>query len=186
MMNGADWAIVVILALSVLVGLWRGLVREAMSLVTWLAAVVAAIMFGAQVAALYGTWIDLPSARVGLGYLTVFLLVLLVGSLIGWLVRRIVHGTGLSGTDRVLGLGFGALRGGLMVAALVLVLGYTPFAQDPWWHQSQLIPRFEPAAEWLREQIPDTLAALKALSPPEELPAAALPEPASPPATVLR
>jgi membrane protein required for colicin V production len=166
-MNWADWIIVGILVISVLMGLWRGLVREAVSLIVWIAAIAAAIMFGAQVAAMYGEWVSLPSARIALGYATVFVLVLIVGGLIGWLISRIVQGTGLGGTDRILGIGFGLLRGGLVVAALVLVLGYTPMPRDPWWQQSQLIPRFEPAAVWLREQIPDTLAALQGLSPPK-------------------
>lgn len=165
-MNWADWIIVAILVVSVLIGLWRGLVREAVSLAVWIAAIAGAIMFGAQVANLYGEWVTLPSARIALGYATVFILVLIVGGLIGWLIGRIVQGTGLGGTDRVLGLGFGLLRGGLLVAALVLVLGYTPMPRDPWWQESQLIPRFEPAAAWLREQLPDTLAALQGLSPP--------------------
>ena len=166
-MNWADWIIAGILVISVLMGLWRGLVREAVSLIVWIAAIAAAIMFGAQVAAMYGEWVSLPSARIALGYATVFVLVLIVGGLIGWLISRIVQGTGLGGTDRILGIGFGLLRGGLVVAALVLVLGYTPMPRDPWWQQSQLIPRFEPAAVWLREQIPDTLAALQGLSPPK-------------------
>lgn len=165
-MNWADWIIVAILVVSVLIGLWRGLVREALSLAVWIAAIAAAIMFGAQVANLYGDWISLPSVRIALGYATVFILVLIVGGLIGWLIGRIVQGTGLGGTDRVLGLGFGLLRGGLLVAALVLVLGYTPMPRDPWWRESHLIPRFEPAAAWLREQLPDTLAALQGLSSP--------------------
>lgn len=179
-MNGADWIILAILGVSVLVGLWRGLVREALSLLTWLAAIAGALLFGGQVAQLYAAWIDLPSARTALGYGTVFVLVLVVGGLLGWLVGRVVRGTGLGGTDCLLGLGFGLLRGGLVVAALVLVLGYTPFPQDPWWQQSELIPRFQPVAAWLREQIPETLAALQALSPPV-LPAATdLPQPPLP------
>lgn len=181
-MNWADWIIVAILVISVLMGLWRGLVREAVSLIVWIAAITAAIMFGAQVAAMYGDWVSLPSARIALGYATVFILVLIVGGLIGWLISRIVQGTGLGGTDRVLGIGFGLLRGGLVVAALVLVLGYTPMPRDPWWQESQLIPRFEPAAIWLREQIPDTLAALQGLSPPKTVDVGApLDRPAVPP-----
>jgi membrane protein required for colicin V production len=166
-MNGADWIIVAILAISVLVGLWRGLVREAIALAVWVAAIAAAIVFGAQVAGLYEHWISLPSARIALGYATVFILVLVVGGLAGWLVGRLVQGTGLGGTDRILGLGFGLLRGGLMIAALLLVLGYTPLPNDPWWQQSQLIPRFQPLVGWLRDRIPDTLDALEALTPPD-------------------
>jgi membrane protein required for colicin V production len=175
-MNGADWVIVAILAVSVLVGFWRGLVREAIALAVWVAAIAAAIMFGAEVAGLYANWITLPSARIALGYATVFVLVLVLGGLAGWLVGRLVQGTGLGGTDRVLGLGFGLLRGGLMVAALLLVLGYTPLPNDPWWQRSQLIARFQPLVDWLRERIPDTLDALEALTPakPDGEPAPAI------------
>jgi membrane protein required for colicin V production len=185
-MNWADWAIVAILVISVIVGLWRGLVREAVSLAVWIAAIALAIMHGGRVALMYGDWVELPSARIALGYATVFLLVLIVGGLVGWLIARIVQGTGLGGTDRVLGLGFGLLRGGLVVAALVLVLGYTPFPRDPWWHESRLIPQFQPAADWLREQIPDTMEAFKDLAPPDESTPATdgeLPTSAPPPAT---
>lgn len=167
-MNGADWVIIGILILSALVGLWRGLVREAFSLGVWIAAIVAATLFGASVSALYANWIDLPSAQVALGYATVFILVLIVGGLLTWLVGRIVESTGLGATDRLFGLGFGLLRGGVMVAALILVLGYTPFPRDPWWQQSELIPRFEPVAQWLREWVPDALDDLRDLKPAEE------------------
>ncbi len=169
-LNGADWVIVAILLVSVVIGLWRGFIREVLSLIVWIAAVTAAILFGADVAAFYADWISVPSVRVALGYATVFLLVFIVFALLSWLVTRLLRGGGLSGTDRVLGLGFGLLRGGLLVAVLVLMLGYTPMPRDPWWQESQLIPRFEPLATWVREQLPDTLASLQALSPPEVLP----------------
>ncbi|MCK9488368.1 MAG: CvpA family protein [Xanthomonadales bacterium] len=181
-MTVADWVIVAIIGLSVLIGVWRGLIREAMSLVVWLAAIVAAMLFGHQVATLFEAWIELPSARIALGHVSVFLLVLIVGSLLTWAVGQAVRSSGLSGTDRLFGLGFGLLRGIAIIAALVLVLGYTPLPQDPWWRQSQLIPRFEPAAQWLREQLPQTAQMLQELrsepvqpDPGNELPAAATP-----------
>jgi membrane protein required for colicin V production len=181
-MNGADWVIIAILALSVIVGLWRGLVREAISLLVWIAAVAAAIAFGEQVSGWIGERVALPSVRMALGYGSVFVVVLAVGALVGWLVGRIVRGAGIGGTDRLMGLGFGLLRGGVIVAALILVLGYTPFARDPWWQQSQLIPRFEPVAAWLRERLPQApavLSSLQSLTPaPSETGAA--PPPASP------
>ena len=167
-MNGADWVIIAILGLSALVGLWRGLVREALSLAVWVAAIIAAVMFGDRVAALYANWIELPSAQVALGYLTVFVLVLIVGGLVNWLVGRIVDGTGLGGTDRLFGLGFGLLRGGLIVAALLLALGFTPFPRDPWWQQSSLIPRFQPVAQWLGDWLPEAWEDLQDLKPAEE------------------
>lgn len=167
-MNGADLVIVAILGLSALVGMWRGLMREALSLAVWVAAIVAAMMFGANVAALYANWIELPSAQAALGYLTVFLLVLIVGGLLNWLIGRIVDSTGLRGTDRLFGLGFGLLRGGVIVAALILVLGFTPFPRDPWWQQSTLIPRFEPVAQWLAEWLPEAWEDLRELKPADQ------------------
>lgn len=172
-LNGADWVIVAILLVSIIVGLWRGLIREVLSLVVWVAAVAASILFGAQVAEFFGDWVSVPSVRIALGYATVFLLVFIVFALLSWLVRSLISSGGLSGTDRMLGLGFGLLRGGLLVSVLVLLLGYTPLPRDPWWQQSQLIPRFEPLAAWVREQLPDTLAALQGLSPPEPVVAGA-------------
>lgn len=178
-MTAADWIIVAIIALSVLIGLWRGLIREAMSLAVWLAALIAAILFGHQVAQLFAAWIELPSARIALGHVSVFLLVLLVGSLLTWAVGQAVRGSGLSGTDRLFGLGFGLLRGVAIIAALILVLGYTPMPQDPWWQQSQLIPQFEPAAQWLREQLPHTAQMLQDLRPEPVQEAAGTPLPAA-------
>lgn len=164
-MTAVDWIIVAIIGLSVLVGLWRGLIREAMSLAVWLAAIVAAILFGHRVAGLFEAWIELPSARIALGHVAVFLLVLVVGSLLTWAVGQAVRSSGLSGTDRLFGLGFGLLRGVAIIAALILVLGYTPLPQDPWWRESRLIGQFEPAAQWLREQLPQTAQLLQELRP---------------------
>lgn len=177
-LNGADWVIVAILLVSVVIGLWRGFIREVLSLLVWVVAIAAAIMFGGDVALLFGDWVGVPSVRVMLGYVAVFLLVFTLFALLAWLLTRLLRSGGLSGTDRMLGLGFGLLRGGLLVAVLVLLLGYTPLPRDPWWQESQFIARFEPLAAWVREQLPDTLAALQALTPPEVPPPGGRPEPA--------
>jgi len=67
--------------------------------------------------------------------------------------------SGLSGTDRVLGIVFGIARGALVVGVLVLVAGLTPLPQDPWWEQSVLLGRFEAMALWLRSYLPPEVAA---------------------------
>ena len=110
----------------------------------------------------------LPSARIALGHVSVFLLVLVLGSLLTWAVGQAVRSSGLSGTDRLFGLGFGLLRGVAIIAALILVLGYTPLPQDPWWRESRLIGQFEPAAQWLREQLPQTAQLLQSCDPAGE------------------
>src|SRR3546814_17885710 len=74
------------------------------------------------------------------------------------MIGKLVRATGLSGTDRLLGLVFGLLRGGGLAVVLVLVLGFTPLPSDPWWRQSQLLPGFERGAQWLRGWLPDAAA----------------------------
>jgi membrane protein required for colicin V production len=158
-MNWADIAILAIIALSVLIGAVRGFLGEVFALAVWAAAFTAAFLFGPEVASWFGEAIDLPSARIALAYAGVFIAVLVVGGVLAFLLRRLVHGTGLSGTDRMLGLVFGLGRGAALVVALVLLLGFTPFPRDPWWRQSQLLPTFERVALWSAHWLPEAFAA---------------------------
>lgn len=154
-MNWVDYTIIVVLALSVLVGLWRGLISEVLALAVWVAAFWVAWLFGARVAAMFVGHVELNSARMVLGYGLCFVAVLIVGALLGFLLHKLVQGTGLSGTDRLLGMFFGLARGLLLVTLAVLLIGFTPFPGDPWWHQSRLLPSFQSAATWLGERLPD-------------------------------
>lgn len=157
-MNPADVAIAVIVAISVVIGLVRGLVVEVLSLVVWIAAVALAIAFGPHVAEWFGGSIELPSARVALGYAIVFVSVLVLGALVVFLMRKLVQGTGLSGTDRVLGMAFGLARGAIVVVVLVLLLGFTPLPRDPWWRESRALPLFEALAETMAGWLPAPVA----------------------------
>jgi membrane protein required for colicin V production len=80
-----------------------------------------------------------------------FVLTLIVGALLSNLVEMLVHATGLSSTDRILGMGFGIVRGGLIVVVIVALLANTPAVQDIWWNQSQLIPHFVLMENWTKE-----------------------------------
>lgn len=147
MLNWADWAIIAILGISMVISLMRGFVREAMSLVVWIAAVVVALVFYQQLAPLMSELVSTPSLRYLVAWLILFLGVLLVGGLINFLLARLVSASGLSGTDRLLGLVFGALRGFVVVMVVLITLPQIlPVDQDAWWRQSFLIPellRFE-------------------------------------------
>lgn len=156
-MNWADYAIIAVLALSVLVGLWRGLVSEVLALAIWVAAFWVAWMFGPRVATAFQGSIDEPSIRIILGYVLCFVGVLVVGALIKFVMAKLIEGTGLSGSDRMLGMLFGLARGVLLVALLVFLLGFTPFTRDPWWHQSKLLPTFITTADWLGQHVPESV-----------------------------
>lgn len=157
-MNAADLAIGAVIAISVLVGLIRGFVVEVMSLVVWVAAFGLAVAFGPALAELFVGRIELPSARAGLGYALVFIAALLMGAVLVFVLRKVVRGTGLTGTDRLLGLVFGLVRGALVVVLIVLLAGLTPFPRDPWWRESRALPAFEQLATRLVAWLPEPLA----------------------------
>lgn len=158
-MNWADIVILAIIAISALISLWRGFFKEALSLATWVAAIWVALAFSHEMSALLAEWIETPSARAAVAMAILFLLVLLLGGIVNYLIGQLVRKTGLEGTDRMLGTVFGAVRGALVVAVLVLVAGMTVVPQDSWWQASQLMPHFEQLAMWLAGFLPSDIAA---------------------------
>lgn len=146
-----------ILLVSGLLGLWRGLVVEVMSLLSWIAAFWVALAFGDDLAPLLSRWIASPMVAASVAYVASFILTLVLGGGLTWLLARIVDRTGLSGTDRSLGFVFGVLRGIALSAVIVLVIGFTPLSQSPAWQQASLVPYILPAAQWLRSWLPDAL-----------------------------
>ncbi|OUS12132.1 colicin V production CvpA [Gammaproteobacteria bacterium 53_120_T64] len=151
-MNWADWAIFAILFLSMLIGIVRGLVKEAMSLAVWISAGALAMLLYPSLAVYLVDLIRTPSLRFLTAWAGIFVAVLLVGGLLNYLLGKLVDATGLSGTDRLLGLVFGAARGGIIIMAILVILpGILPVAEDAWWHQSILIPQFLRFEGWARE-----------------------------------
>ena len=143
-----DYAIIAIIAFSALVSLVRGFVREALSLVTWVCAFYVASEF-IPLLADYFTRFDDPLVRNGIAIAILFVATLIVGSVINHVIGSLVQRTGLSGTDRVLGVCFGALRGVLIVAAILFFLdSFTQMSQSSDWQQSQLIPQFSHVIRW--------------------------------------
>ncbi|HEX7916406.1 CvpA family protein [Rudaea sp.] len=153
MLNWADYVIIAALGLSVLMGLWRGFIGEVLALAVWIVAIWVAWTIGPQLAASL-TAVSLPSARIALGYALCFIAVLIAGAIVGFFMRKLVAGSGLSGTDRLLGAIFGLARGLALVTLVVLLLGFTPFPRDPWWHESRLLPSFQNAAQWASAHMP--------------------------------
>jgi membrane protein required for colicin V production len=154
-MEYADYVVLAIIAISILVGAIRGFVKEAFSLAVWAAAFLVAFQFSGVLAMQLENHIELPSARTSLAFASLFILVLLVGGLVTFLVGKLVEKTGLDGTDRLLGGVFGGVRGLAIVLAVILVAGLTPVPQDPWWQQSKTIQSLMPLAEWSAQFLPD-------------------------------
>lgn len=132
----ADWVFLGVLVFSLLVGGLRGLMFEVISLLSWLAAFVLAQWFAPAVA----HWLPISSTnealRYGLGFLIVFVGTIFAGSLIAFVVKKLVAAVGLSPADRMLGAAFGVARGVVVLLALTVVVGMTPLRSAPWWQES--------------------------------------------------
>ena len=167
-MTWPDYAILGTIAISILVGALRGFIKEVFSLVVWAAAFVIAYQYGGGIAALMEDHIALPSARTAMGFTGLFIVVLLIGGLLNYLLGRLVESTGLSGTDRLLGAVFGTARGLALVIAVLLVAGFTPIPADPWWKEAQLVQRMMPFVEWSSGFLPEDVSEHLDFNPPGE------------------
>jgi membrane protein required for colicin V production len=145
-----DYVIVLICVVSAGIGLWRGFVKEALSLLTLLAAIWLAWRFAGLVEPALGNWAGAPEVRIWTARVIVFVLVLVAGAVISWLARMLVRHSGLSGVDRLLGTGFGLARGVLIVGLAVIVLQFLALDQDGFWQNARLRPYAERVAAAVR------------------------------------
>ncbi|MEJ2464833.1 MAG: CvpA family protein [Candidatus Thiodiazotropha sp.] len=158
-MNWVDILIIGIIAVSAIISLIRGFVQEALSLASWIAAFSLAWLFFRQLAVQLEPWIEVASLRLGVAYGIILLVVLLLGALVNHVMKALVESTGLSGTDRLIGIFFGVARGAVVVSILMLLAGLTPFPGDSWWTESRLIPYFQEMAIWMKAYLPTDIAA---------------------------
>ena len=148
-----DWAIIVVLAISTLMSLRRGFLKEALSLGTWIAAFVVARQFHGPMDQLLETQIVDTLMRSIAAFAALFVGTLLVGAALGFLLGALINATGLSSTDRVLGMVFGFARGALIVTVVIGLLNLTPLVNDSWYTTASLVPHFETVAQWALEQL---------------------------------
>lgn len=157
-MNWADITIACIILISVLISVFRGFVREVLSLLAWVAAFWVASTFGASASVLLEPYITIPTARIVLAFIGVLILTLMAAGLVNHLISQFMEKTGLSGTDRMLGALFGLARGAAIVIIAVLAAGLTTIPGKAWWQTSQLLAPFETAALYVLKWIPPDLA----------------------------
>ena len=134
-----DIIILCIVAISALIGVFRGLIKEALSLASWFAAIVAGTLFSAQLADLMENLINNASLRRIAAFATLFIGVIFTGSLISNFISKLTQAAGLKGVDRILGAIFGVLRGVIIVLIIVLIGSQLDISQD-WFNGSRLVP----------------------------------------------
>ena len=153
-----DIVILGVILLSALISLVRGFVREAFSLAVWVLAFWVSWSFFRDLEVPLQAWIESPTVRLGIAFAALMIATLVVGGLVNFLIIQLVERTGMSGTDRLIGMVFGAARGVLLVAVLVLLAGLTPMPEEDWWRESALVGYFQELSYWLRDLLPPELA----------------------------
>lgn len=158
-MTAFDYAIIAILGASVLLGAWRGMVSEVMSLAAWVIAFLVSREWGEEVGTqLLGPYVTAPFWQVAGGWVLLFIATILVVSIFKALLRKMLHAIGLGFFDRTLGMVFGAARGVLLILLLVAIGGMTKLPEEPWWQQARLAPLAERGVVYIKPWLPDDLS----------------------------
>ena len=153
-----DWVIIALITVSTLISLKRGFIKEALSLITWVGAFILARTFHPQMQSLLEGTVETPLVRLVAAFAILFFGTLIVGAIINNMIGHLVRATGLSATDRVLGMGFGLLRGVVVVIVGIAFTRYTPLAEDTWWRTSVMIDRLAVVEDWSRRTLGDEFA----------------------------
>jgi membrane protein required for colicin V production len=157
-MTPFDYAMLGITAASILISIWRGLVREVISLLSWLVA----LWVAARVAVDFASWmpaaINNPSLRYATAFACLFLGTVILLELIGVLIAKLLRAVGLGFIDRLLGAIFGLARGALIAWILTLVGGLTSLPQRDWWRDAVFAPPLQAAVLAARPLLPAELA----------------------------
>ena len=152
-----DYIVIAVVAASVLLGIWRGVVGEIIALVAWVLAFFAARWWGDEVANSVLNAISDPALRLVAAWVLIFIVVLMLMALLRLAIRGLLKALGLSPTDRLLGMIFGVARGLVIVLALVVVGSMTMAAQQKWWVEAYFSATLETAVmagkPWLPQEI---------------------------------
>jgi membrane protein required for colicin V production len=165
-----DILIAVAVLVSIIVGVFRGFVKEAISVAALLIAIWAALYFGPEVGDISDNWFKSEELQMWFGRVLVFLVILALGGLLGWGISKLVHLSVLSGMDRLLGAVFGLARGIVLVAVAIIGGEFAGFDNDAWWLESSFIPQIEVVADWIKVMAPEGLDIITPDEQAEELP----------------
>lgn len=157
-MNELDYAVIALVAISIIVGVVRGAIREVINFAGWILAFVLAHAYAQSLGAYFADWMAEPVYRIVVGWLCIFLLVLVLSGMLASLVSELVRKLGLSGLNRAFGAIIGLLRGALVLLVLTLAAGMTKFPQSALWKNAAATPWLEVAALHAKALLPESLA----------------------------
>ena len=153
-LNWFDFSIIGVVLLSLIISVYRGFLREAISLVSWVLAIILALRFATPLGNELSTHIESPTIRYLIAFAIIFVIVLILGAIVNLIVKMLVDKTGLGFTDRLLGILFGTARGLLAVSVILMFLYVSPMKDKAWLTSSQLAPQFNVVVDWLNKFLP--------------------------------
>lgn len=153
-----DYAVLAIVAASILLGAWRGLVSEVLALAAWVAALLAGRALAPEMAPVFGEWLQEPALRYAAAFVAIVVAVLVAAALLRLALSKLLRAIGLGPLDRFLGAVFGVARGVLVVLLCVLIGGLTVLPQQAWWRQAWLAPPLETAVLAAKPWLPAAVA----------------------------
>ncbi|WP_133127321.1 CvpA family protein [Legionella nagasakiensis] len=156
-----DYFILIIIGVSVITGLCRGFIKELIALSVWVLAIWLAFHYSYILDPWLQPYLQDSTARTAVAFIAVLLTTLIVGGLFNALLGFILTKSGLSGTDRILGIGFGFVRGIFIVALIMLVVKLTSLPYQEYSQQSHLYAKFDPVVNWLSGFMPDFVKQVK-------------------------
>ncbi len=156
-LNWFDAVIIGIIFLSVVISFFRGFLREAVSLITWVVAVLLALKFAPLLSRELATHIESHTVRYLLSFAVILIVVLIVGAIINLMIKMLVDKSGVGFIDRLLGVIFGTARGILAIGVMLMFLDVSALAAKPWYANSQLAPQFTPLVKWLESFVPEKM-----------------------------
>ena len=153
-MTGFDYLVLAIIGVSAVLGFMRGLIKEVLSMIAYVAAFIAALWWGPSVSLWLGPWVANDLLRVVLSYGCVFILVLLLVGLVNVTLAALIDRTGLTPADSGMGVLFGLVRGLFFVLVLVGLAGHTPLINEMWWKESSFAPLAMHTIQQIKPMLP--------------------------------
>jgi membrane protein required for colicin V production len=149
-----DFTFIAVVALSTLISLVRGIVKEVLSLAAWVVAFGVAWYYANGIANVFAAYLHVAWLRYVLSFLSILLVTLLLTSMLSRFIGMAIKSSGMGMSDRLMGMVFGFARGIVVVALLTVMISAMPVREEPWWKESMLMPYFLGATQWLMNRVP--------------------------------
>ncbi len=159
-----DYAIIGIIGLSVVTGLFRGFIKELMALCVWCLAIWLAFHYSSSLDPWLMHYIQDKTTRTAVAFIGILIVTIIIGGLFNAFLSFILRRSGLSGTDRILGMGFGCLRGVFLVAFIMLIFKMTAIPYEDYVGKSRLYAKFNPIVDWISGYMPQVFAKASAFN----------------------